>query len=527
MNWRFRVFKLVAVGGKLRGKEFVLNEGENIVGRGMDCDCSIQVDGVSKKHMSITVNGDDCFVQDLNSSNGTFVNGKLVKKKTIQGKDKITLPNVIFQLVFVKEKKKIIKKQVAKASGEEVSLDYKEAVPKDFLGKMKYQFKHKLMSVIYNFNEQYEWNVLLGILLFIFVCASISLTVGPVLLTSKKLIVQEVKARGTQYVNEVSRVNAIHLSRGDLERIDTNFLEDREKNEGVESYELFDMEGRIIRPASKIDTYINDTFSIRAKNYFASEKNYQKVNMKGLGGGEVGIAKALLVHNIQTGSIEPVGVVAIRFKPNSLQTIAASNSSAYLEALIYTSLIAVIFFGFVYYMTLKPLEELRYQIEEVLRGKRKDLESAALFSEINPIRNTVNSLLQRLRELQSEDTAEFAEIEDDSEYIASLKEFMEGAQGPVLILNSEKNIEHLNPECEDLIGIRESSGAGTSLLDSARDQGFAATVIDLCDQSANNNGTNQNDVYELTGKNFIINITGLVGKDNFAKAFYITFVLDE
>ena len=104
---------------------------------------------------------------------------------------------------------------------------------------------------------------------------------------------------------------------------------------------------------------------------------------------------------------------------------------------------------------------------------------------------------------------------------------MEGAQGPVLILNSEKNIEHINPECEDLIGIRESSGAGTSLLDSARDQGFAATVIDLCDQSANNNGTNQNDAYELTGKNYMINITGLMGKDNFAKAFYVTFVLDE
>ena len=51
----------------------------------------------------ITVNGKNCFIQDLNSSNGTFVNGKIIKKVTVEDKDKITLPNVIFQLVYVKE----------------------------------------------------------------------------------------------------------------------------------------------------------------------------------------------------------------------------------------------------------------------------------------------------------------------------------------------------------------------------------------------------------------------------------------
>ncbi|MEX0797912.1 MAG: hypothetical protein WD025_00610, partial [Bacteriovoracaceae bacterium] len=92
--------------------------------------------------------------------------------------------------------------------------------------------------------------------------------------------------------------------------------------------------------------------------------------------------------------------------------------------------------------------------------------------------------------------------------------------------NSEKMIEHINSEGEELTGMRESAAAGTSLLDSARDQGFAATVIDLCDQSANNDGTNQSEVYELTGKNFAIHVSSLIGKDNFAKGFYITFMED-
>src|SRR5690606_2279260 len=109
-------------------------------------------------------------------------------------------------------------------------------------------------------------------------------------------------------------------------------------------------------------------------------------------------------------------------------------------------------------------------------------------------------------------------------YLRTLQEFMQGAQGPVLVLNSEKMIMNINPECEDLIGIRENSAAGQSILDTARDQGFAATVIDLCDQSANNEGCNQSEIYEIGGKQMKINVSALIGKDRFAKGFYITFV---
>jgi len=93
-----------------------------------------------------------------------------------------------------------------------------------------------------------------------------------------------------------------------------------------------------------------------------------------------------------------------------------------------------------------------------------------------------------------------------------------------MILNSEKYIQNINLEAEDLIGLRENSSAGQSILDTARDQGFAATVIDLCDQSANNEGCNQKEIYEIGGKQMEINVNALMGKDKFAKGFYITFV---
>lgn len=524
-NWRFKVFKLVAVGGKLRGKEYILEQGDNTLGRGHDCTHNLAVNGVSKQHMQITVNNQTCFVEDLGSSNGTFVNGKLIKKATIKNGDKIAVPNIIFQVVYVKEKKIIVKKKVSKVNEDDDSYNTKEVMPKDLPGRIKFIFKHKVMSVLYSFNEQYEWSVMLGILLFLFISISLGFTIGPILLTSNNLLTREVANRGAQYAKEVSRFNAVSLRRGNLDQINTSFLDN--DAEGVISYELFDLEGRIVRPLDKLNSYINDPFSIKSKEYFKNYENISRSFKTRLDGNQLGIARAITSHNVQTGQQEPVGYIAIRFEPASLRRAASNQSTAYLESLIITCFIAIIFFGMLYYLTLKPIEEFRAQIEEVLRGKRKELESKLLFKEFSPLRNTINSVLSRIRELQNDDTGEFAEIEEDSGYVRQLYEFMAGAHGPVMILNSEKLIEHLNPEGEDLTGLRENTAQGESLLDTARDQGFAATVIDLCDQSANNEGTNQSEIYELTGKNYVLHVTALMGKDNFAKAYYITFVLEE
>jgi PAS domain-containing protein len=516
------VFKLVVVGGKLRGKEFELHEGDNTFGRGVDMDFQVGVDGVSKKHMCLTVNDKNLFVQDLGSSNGTFVNGKLVKKSAVKAGSRIALPNIIFHVVYVKEKRVAIKKD----DGDDSALDTStEVMPNHFPGKVRFMFKHKVMPVLHGFNEQYEWNAMLGILLFLFICLNIAFTIGPVLLTSEKLLLKEVALRGKQFADEVGRANRIALARGELAKVNTSFLDN--EVEGVTSYELFDLDGRIVSPLSKRNSYVNDTFSIQANKFFTGTQNLNRPFVLKLKTGEVGIAKAIMANNIATGRSEPVGIIAIRFLPSSLVQQAAENSNAYFEALITCALIGVLFFGFIYYLTIKPLSEFKGQIEEALRGKRKELESDYAFEEIKPLRNVINSMLQKIRELQNEDGGEFAEVEEDGKYVEIYNEMMRGSAGPVLILNSEKSIEHINPEAEDLLGIRESASQGTNIMDAVREQGFAATVVSLCDDCANNEGRNHSDAYELTGREYLVHVCALIGSDNFAKAFYVSFVLDE
>jgi DNA-binding winged helix-turn-helix (wHTH) protein len=58
-----------------REKTLPLVEGENIVGRDPRCTVWVDASGVSKRHARITVAGDRVVLEDLNSSNGTFVRG--------------------------------------------------------------------------------------------------------------------------------------------------------------------------------------------------------------------------------------------------------------------------------------------------------------------------------------------------------------------------------------------------------------------------------------------------------------------
>ncbi len=517
------MYKLVVVAGKMRGKEFVLEDGENSLGRDESCEIHFPVAGVSKRHFSISVASDSCYIKDLGSSNGTFLNGKAIKRATVENGDKIALPDSIIQVVHVEEKKVVIRKRVKNDEDDDSDFMDPGPIPNNIISKVFWLFKNKIMPVIHGINEEYEWQHLLGILFALFSIAAISLTIFPALQESKKILIRETATRGSSYADMVARMNNQALEKRELDKVNTSFIKGEE---GVKDYRLFDLNGRIVRPLSLLNEVVGDTFYVYAWQQARAnaDNGQQKVLKKLLDDGEIGIAKKIFAFNPRSGKNECVGVIAIKFEPTALKIEAAKSRKAYMESLVTTALVAIVFFGFVYYLTVRPLEEINFQIEESLRGKRKGLDSQFLFSELNPLRNSINALLARIRELNNEEDTDFAEEESDETYVRQLYEFMQGANGPTLILDSQKNLSHINLEAEDLTGMRETSSQGMSLLDVSREQGFAATVIELCDNSANNLGTNQQGEYELGGVAHTVHVSSLIGKDNFAKSFYITFV---
>lgn len=86
---------LRGVSGAYFGKTYPLR-GTTILGRHSDCHICVNADGISRKHAQIHADVDGLSVVDLDSSNGTYVNGKKVEKADLKVGDEVKLDNIRF-----------------------------------------------------------------------------------------------------------------------------------------------------------------------------------------------------------------------------------------------------------------------------------------------------------------------------------------------------------------------------------------------------------------------------------------------
>ncbi|MFM8633951.1 MAG: SpoIIE family protein phosphatase [Planctomycetia bacterium] len=84
--------ELVFLSGNRSGERITLAVGRTTIGRHPGCDLVIDESSVSRQHAAIIVDDNAVFVEDLQSRNGTFINGdRLTGRRTLDDGDEVTI----------------------------------------------------------------------------------------------------------------------------------------------------------------------------------------------------------------------------------------------------------------------------------------------------------------------------------------------------------------------------------------------------------------------------------------------------
>ena len=82
---------LILQDGKDEKREFKLDHSRMVIGRRPSCDIHLNDSTVSGEHALIINILDDSFIENLSRTNGTWINGKRIRKSVLQDGDRIKI----------------------------------------------------------------------------------------------------------------------------------------------------------------------------------------------------------------------------------------------------------------------------------------------------------------------------------------------------------------------------------------------------------------------------------------------------
>src|SRR5881296_1644970 len=91
--------KLVVLSAGMTGRTHELNVDKTTIGRVEDNTFQIAEPSVSSHHCEILLRGNDIVVKDLNSTNGTFINGEKVSESVLKPGQSLRLGQIELALL--------------------------------------------------------------------------------------------------------------------------------------------------------------------------------------------------------------------------------------------------------------------------------------------------------------------------------------------------------------------------------------------------------------------------------------------
>ena len=114
---RSRAYFIVLAGANV-GEMYKLEQGEVVLGRGREVDVRIVDEGISRRHCVVRqVPTGDVMIEDMNSSNGTFANGRRIRTHILKDGDKIQIGSTtILKFTYTDDLDETFQRQMLEAA---------------------------------------------------------------------------------------------------------------------------------------------------------------------------------------------------------------------------------------------------------------------------------------------------------------------------------------------------------------------------------------------------------------------------
>ena len=90
---------VVMIHGEFLGRRFEIEHQPVTIGRGSDCTIQLQDDSVSRRHCTIVPDPTGILLNDLGSTNGTYVNNEVIDQHLLRENDRIQVGRSIFKFL--------------------------------------------------------------------------------------------------------------------------------------------------------------------------------------------------------------------------------------------------------------------------------------------------------------------------------------------------------------------------------------------------------------------------------------------
>lgn len=533
--WTVRILK-----GPKAGESFELKEGENLIGRAPGCSICIPTPGLSKEHAVITVHGNNVFIKDLNSTNGTFVNGIKIHRQQLRLSDKITMFDVVIGFE-PRSSRSMVSFPAPEHSGyqdsqaavqfdpqvsyqphpqgfplHDVSLgqpqphaqyQQQEAphVKPTFVNVIKNYIDTVLLPGIYKLAEVMEFKWVIGSFILAFIVLVTSFSVIPMLELTKSGIQRESQRRALSLAKSLAERYQVAYKDGLESSFNSASIE---REEGVNSaYIISSADGTVIAPARRVGQRPDEPFVHKARKL-------DQVNVQQINDTTVGAAVPIKIFDTETGSFKVTSHAVILYDMGSLAVDTGRTIALFIQVLAIAILVGSALFFFIYKLVEFPIVEINRQIDLGLKDGQTNARLAFLFPPIQDLIANVNTALSRAAQAKPTDGAPTDRTMEASQLVENY---------PAAALAIDKNLAviSMNLAFEELVGLRLSQVQGQNYA-SLNDQALILNLKDLIEQSQNSGFNVVTGQLEFSGRSTKI-VLQPIQEDHGVNYYFISF----